>query len=872
MEDSSSLITQRFKNFVASKPYKSELQSSLFSIMKEGVFFNLKRNKVLIRNTTTKTKDKLIILDVYKNEQKLVYYCCPVCTDKKIVESLTGSFKPESLSSCLHSDVCQILWGNQYIFENGKKDDKSVIEIIKQKPTYMAVVHPPLKTENKSGVVVLTTKTLTPKCLTCCSRGKNFCLHIKIHMDKMKKEAEKYSDSSSEEDSDETEVESHGDVPKVLRNKKLSSEKVSVDESDQFNPFKFSGSKANVFKVQINFIQTEEEESINRKISETNRFFDGEVLIPKYLGRDDICDDHGRSFCSGMNILWRESYNVEIHHTKDVETKDLIVLFRPTVVDPVSGDTCICKRFYTGKSDNLLRVTSASFIQSTRSRAKKLHFVSYELLFKFLGQLIVGGEKMDAFIKANNFMNEIFFGLGKPTMYPKILQKGFEMFMHALVFPEKANFCFQCPQALEDGEIEDSFDDIEYSIVDGIKMGCQTNDAKGHLPKEYFEEEIDGEELVRGVEVKDRTCLNSQKKRDAIVELLKDVENKKKLKQTIKKLENTTKDDITDKVITLLKRISKDHACLPKGYYKLFGELKLDTPISALLAAYSSDRKLYSAFYSYLKNQRNLFEDAKQVEDFVNSFPIVMKIIQDILEEENKNESVQNHFLPNDVSDVLKEMIRIRIKFDKLSRSLAVARKEPPKDFKPPVADVFPDYDIHTMDNQYKADQYKDKDENVDCRKEFESSSSISGGIGTVTCNHKITKGFRVMERGESPQLFLHSLVRRLPSKVKAKRRVVVYDFACKMHKCALRRFPYKIRRFQFVIDRHHQANHTTCSEAYNMSRYPFMNNVNSQLAEQLNNCLRKLSTVSAYSKFESYVKMLEIFITVKNLTIKKII
>jgi hypothetical protein len=123
------------------------------------------------------------------------------------------------------------------------------------------------------------------------------------------------------------------------------------------------------------------------------------------------------------------------------------------------------------------------------------------------------------------------------------------------------------------------------------------------------------------------------------------------------------------------------------------------------------------------------------------------------------------------------------------------------------------------------------------------------------------------MERGESPQLFLHSLVRRLPSKVKAKRRVVFYGFACKMHKCALRRFPYKIRRFQFVIDRHHQANHTTCSEAYNMSRYPF-----SQMAEQLNNCLRKLSTVSAYSKFESYVKILEIFITVKNLTIKKII
>ena len=166
----------------------------------------------------------------------------------------------------------------------------------------------------------------------------------------------------------------------------------------------------------------------------------------------------------------------------------------------------------------------------------------------------------------------------------------------------------------------------------------------------------------------------------------------------------------------------------------------------------------------------------------------------------------------------------------------------------------------------------KDKDEDEKCRKEFESNGGISGGIGTITCSHKITKGFRVIQRGESPQIFLHSILRRLPAKVRAKKRVVIYDFACKMHKYALRRFPYRIRRHQFVIDRHHQANHTGCSEAYDMKLFPFMNNVNSQLAEQLNNSLRKLSTVSAYSKFETYVKILEIFITVKNLKIKKII
>ena len=97
-------------------------------------------------------------------------------------------------------------------------------------------------------------------------------------------------------------------------------------------------------------------------------------------------------------------------------------------------------------------------------------------------------------------------------------------------------------------------------------------------------------------------------------------------------------------------------------------------------------------------------------------------------------------------------------------------------------------------------------------------------------------------------------------------------NYACKMHKCCLRRYPYRIRRHQFVVDRHHQVNQTTCSAAYDMSRYPYLNHINSQIAEQLNNCLRKLSTVLAYSKFENYMKIVEIFVSVKNLQLKGIL
>ena len=190
-------------------------------------------------------------------------------------------------------------------------------------------------------------------------------------------------------------------------------------------------------------------------------------------------------------------------------------------------------------------------------------------------------------------------------------------------------------------------------------------------------------------------------------------------------------------------------------------------------------------------------------------------------------------------------------------------------EFVPPVADFFPSYPIHTMENIYIADKNPDVTESDDCEKNFGSATSISGGIGTVSCNHKITKGFRAIRKGESPILFCHSLLRRLPEKVKAHKRVVIYDFACKMHKTCLRRYPYRIRRFQFVIDRHHQSNHKACSQAYNISKYPEMSHVNTQIAEQLNNCLRKLSTVVAYSNFQTYLRIIQIFITVKNLEIE---
>ena len=66
-------------------------------------------------------------------------------------------------------------------------------------------------------------------------------------------------------------------------------------------------------------------------------------------------------------------------------------------------------------------------------------------------------------------MDEIFLGKEKSPEYRRVLQKGFEIFSHALTLPEDANYCYKCPQTLVAGEREDDFkQEIEYSIIDRI--------------------------------------------------------------------------------------------------------------------------------------------------------------------------------------------------------------------------------------------------------------------------------------------------------------------------------------------------------------------------------------------------------------------
>ena len=189
-----------------------------------------------------------------------------------------------------------------------------------------------------------------------------------------------------------------------------------------------------------------------------------------------------------------------------------------------------------------------------------------------------------------------------------MLQKGFEIFCHALKVPEDANFCYQCPQELQPNENEDDFDDeIEVSVIDGIQLGCRTHDMKADIKDEYFEEEVVPNLTVKGIEAKDRTFLNNKKVRNIVTELLAHIKDIHAMSDAVKALNMIVLDENATSVLMLLHRLLSEHKFLLDGYISLFHELQLDTPISALFTPYSSEKETYKTFLDYINNKSDFF-------------------------------------------------------------------------------------------------------------------------------------------------------------------------------------------------------------------------------------------------------------------------
>ena len=112
--------------------------------------------------------------------------------------------------------------------------------------------------------------------------------------------------------------------------------------------------------------------------------------------------------------------NILIHHTKEVESVNQKVMYTPRVFQQ-DNVCCICKKWSTGEDDLLIRVSPA--YNKIPGRQRTLHFVSVELYFSFLGDIIHSVETMNAFLKSKKFLNEVYLGFEKRPEYGKVLSR-----------------------------------------------------------------------------------------------------------------------------------------------------------------------------------------------------------------------------------------------------------------------------------------------------------------------------------------------------------------------------------------------------------------------------------------------------------------
>ena len=182
-------ITKRFRELDCTESEKQNLYKYLFACLDVGKSFKLRRNRVMILKP--EHKNKFIILKVVKTSiENQVAYICPQCFKSSFGEFLSSEIQADKFKSCIHTKLCNLIWGNEYDIEVDIDDDEDedLVEVITEKPRYMAVIHPSRRSSKGPGVVAISSKMLNPKCVVC--KGEDSCIHLRIHLKRYKEQSE----------------------------------------------------------------------------------------------------------------------------------------------------------------------------------------------------------------------------------------------------------------------------------------------------------------------------------------------------------------------------------------------------------------------------------------------------------------------------------------------------------------------------------------------------------------------------------------------------------------------------------------------------------------------------------------------------------
>ena len=277
----------------------------------------------------------------------------------------------------------------------------------------------------------------------------------------------------------------------------------------------------------------------------------------------------------------------------------------------------------------------------------------------------------------------------------------------------------------------------------------------------------------------------------------------------------------------------------------------------------------------------------------VFGFPEVQQTVLDIIDEEidlrdstsYKELSLINQSAPilatviaaNTINGKLDPLVGDVLKYTLLSiNELLINCTIPcPERYGPPVEhpyECFPGFPMILGRSVYAMDKTR-SDDDLYCRKLSGSHPTLSPGMFTVFCRHRVCLGFSLMSHSESPKTPFDIFLRRFSPFLPQMR--IFYDNACNLHQYILNREPARFAETTFLVDRLHYQDHSACSEGYSTNIYnadPTIKKMNTQLNEQANADLRNLSKQVSYMKPENVMVHAKVFLAERNRKVKTVI
>ena len=183
--------------------------------------------------------------------------------------------------------------------------------------------------------------------------------------------------------------------------------------------------------------------------------------------------------------------------------------------------------------------------------------------------------------------------------------------------------------------------------------------------------------------------------------------------------------------------------------------------------------------------------------------------------------------------------------------------------------EYFPGYPITIGKSYYKMDKGRNLDD-IFCKKLTGNHPTLSPGIFTVFCRHRVCLGFSLMQSAESPRTPFEIFLRRFNSHLSNMR--IFYDNCCNLHQYCLNREPGRFSETIFLIDRLHYQDHIACTEGYSTSAYnsdPEIRAINTQINEQANADLRNLSKQVSHMRPENVILQMKVFLADRNRRVK---